>query len=202
MFFSKDALIAAQVVADILLKIAIGTTLISLGGDSRQSVIASMNPKQRTKMTNAAYAPYLADLKRDTNNRQCFFAEVPHRGGNPRANAYAEYVTGSKTDFFVLSPTGAAYTYDGRTPGTNQVWETKLTQDYWAFRVRKPQDRERLLTQEIDRWNVDSRLPGLEVAAECKYLFTWAVSDQDLAKLLRNRWGSIPPIVYVPAQNL
>jgi RHS repeat-associated protein len=192
----------------LLVTIAVVTTATAYnslsGGGSPARTISQLNTKQRTAMTNSAYAPYLKDLKQDTEeNKSCYFAEVPRRGFRTRTEdfeetgeAYANYVTGSKFDYFVLSRTGVPHTFDGRSPGTNQVWETKWGNEF-INSITSP-GKEKLAQSIINRWNIAERLPGLEVAIECGYLFTWAISNRYLFQTAKNQWGGIPPTVHIP----
>ncbi len=89
-------------------------------------------------MTNSypAFIPFLKEDDCDDCDG-CYSADVPRKGFKSRTNefeelgdGYATYITGLPNDFFVLTPEGVGTTFDGRTPGTRNVWETKWGNDF------------------------------------------------------------------------
>lgn len=85
-----------------------------------------MTPDQRTTVAN--YPQVLDDIKPegepDDQNRRCFVAEV--KRDITRSGAYYEtFVSNSDFNFFAMNRLAVAIDYDGKTPGTRNVWEAK-----------------------------------------------------------------------------
>ncbi|GAA6619272.1 hypothetical protein [Scytonema sp. NUACC26] len=89
-----------------------------------------------------------------------------------------------------IAPDGVAATFDGRTPGTRNVWEAKYG---YEIMLTVPFLAEANLTT-----FEGERARQLRVASECRYNLQWAFSNEGLANLVRDRWGNNPSVLHIP----
>jgi RHS repeat-associated protein len=72
-----------------------------------------------------------------TNNKKCKYVYINPTNPNSRSNVYARFASGSPYEFALIDiRTGERQLYDGITPGTNRLWETKATLDNQVGDVR------------------------------------------------------------------
>jgi hypothetical protein len=183
-------------------EIAATAYILSFG---RVSSLVMLNDKQQATMSKPRYAPYKPFLRTDEGSGGCLSADVPRSLGKAFENYaiesgelvvsdhwYYEYlVSGSWTGFFVITPFGIAYDYDGKTPGTRNVWEAKYG---YSRVIDKPNSD--LARAVPPKWE-ESRIRGSLVAEACGYQFRWAFSDSRLADRYRVAWGGVPPVYHV-----
>jgi len=187
---SLNELNVAQKIFIILLS-TVAITAVSL-----RASITSLSPQQRQSMVNSKYTQYIPFVREDKKYRGCFSAEVPRRGFKieedfqDNAFVYATQVSGSEKDFFVIAPNAVAATFDGRTPGTRNVWESKYGYEMMN-QVSFLRDRQLLeFEKERDRQII--------VAGMCMYNLQWAFSNEKIAEIVRDKWSNVPPILYIP----
>jgi uncharacterized protein DUF4157 len=122
----------------------------------------------------------------------CRAADIPRRGGHARHDAYATTVSGSPSDYLVMTLAALAIAYDGRTSRTSNVWEVKVGFG-WFFNP----DYRSLRDVTLARFDTQKNL-GLLVAGACGYTHLWSIPDRWVAGLLAARWGGIPPVLSIP----
>jgi len=189
-------LILAQTVAvDIQIILVTGLVLQA----SSPSFIG-LSSSQRQAMISSNYGHYIPLLEEDEDNEGCFFSNVPRRGASndvingivesPVWFSYATQVTGSRMDFFVVTPNAVPITFDGLTPGTRDVWEAK-------YGYAHIPSNSFLTSRDLPNFERE-RNAQLEVANECGYNLQWAFSEESPAIHIRNQWNNIPPILHIP----
>jgi RHS repeat-associated protein len=177
------------------------------------SAWTQLTPGQRSIMTKSypSYIPFLSTQTQQDNENKigifkkgdgCWSGNVPRRGEEaasleeyPIGNAYATYVTRSRFDFFVMTPLAIASTFDGRVPGTNQLWETKYGSDFFFNLNSRAQDS--IFRSMLSRFDAE-RIPGLNASRNCGYSYTWAFSSSDLRNRVASVWNGVPPTVHIP----
>jgi RHS repeat-associated protein len=165
------------------------------GGSTPIGSVIELSPKQRQSMVESNYTEYIP-LVREDQQRGCFSAEVRRRGSKitddfePNEVVYATQVSGSNMDFFVITPDGVAATFDGRTPGTRNVWEAKYG---YEIMLKVP-----FLAEANFKKFEKERTRQLIVASGCQYNLQWAFSNEGVANLARDRWANIPPVLHIP----
>jgi hypothetical protein len=182
-------------------------------------LVQSLTPGQRAELSrlprNKAFVSY---LRKDRDS--CVSGEIPHQGGrldpfniliqgssasdSRRANKYAEYVTGSTSDYYILAPDGLGITYDGRTPGTRTVWEVKAPR----VKVRSDENGTWLhnAISNPSSWVGKKALNALaaltaqrqlqkEVAEKCLFTYKYATASKGMADFLNAYWSADPLLI-------
>jgi RHS repeat-associated protein len=167
-----------------------------------------LNPQQQATLSKPRYANYRPFLKTDKQSG-CSVADVPRSFGKKFEDLsidlgelivsdawYYEFIASrSWTGFFLMTPGGFAYDFDGRTPGTRSVWEAKLRYNFVVDYPWVPAT----LNTELS-WE-SSRARGTAVATTCLYQFNWAFSNPTLATRYQVRWGGLPIVHHIPKPN-
>ncbi len=120
---------------------------------------------------------------------KCREQDVPRLGGYVAHDRYASLKSGSDFDHFAAAPRGPKINYDGRTPGSNVVWEVKVGGG-WMYNC----DYQSLKEIVLSRWDAQKDR-GMAVAARCGLSHVWACQHRGVARIVRARWGGNPPVV-------
>jgi hypothetical protein len=98
-----------------------------------------------------------------------------------------------------MTPEGIGTTFDGLTPGTKNVWESKYNYESYFFgfnpKFTDHEKSERLI--EMD----NQKNTQVEVSRRCGYNLTWSFSEGSVADLLRERWAIFPPMPRIIEQR-
>ncbi|NJL00458.1 MAG: RHS repeat-associated core domain-containing protein [Spirulinaceae cyanobacterium SM2_1_0] len=172
---------------------------------SKLNAVTELTPQQVNALTQKGFQRFIPLLRQEDDDRECWSADIPRlgaAGGETGDNVgvvaawdyYATQVSGSNYDHLVVTPTANVTSYDGRTPGTQNVWEAKrLKESTGDFYLRVPS----VFSGQLSEFQRE-RANGLPVASECSYNYRWAVSHQGVTDELNRQWGGIPPVVFIP----
>jgi hypothetical protein len=129
----------------------------------------------------------------DDRGRRCFVAEVP-RPKNVRGSDYEEFITRSPNQFFAMNRNAVAINYDGKEPGSRNVWETKDGYNHI------PNGNPFLNIQDSLRFE-DERRRGIQVADDCNYNYQWAFSQKEPYNHFLSLWSNNPSLHYIKNPN-
>jgi hypothetical protein len=147
----------------------------------------------------------IPNLTRDQRTG-CISATLPgHLGSTPNAPParYATQVSQSSNDFYVLSPSGRAEFFDGRTPLTRHVWEAK--HGYGRLLADRDSLRDYPLQENVEDDMNYQAMSQQEVAQDCRYNLTWAFSNGDVRNYFHQTWEGDPSkpqdVRHIPYQG-
>jgi hypothetical protein len=128
----------------------------------------------------------------DVNEHGCLIAEVDRLGSPPgsRSYKYATQVSGSQKDYLIIAPNGVGAILDGRTPGTQHVWEAKSGDFYEYLVVTGDLGDSRVYG--ANAAIVDEALRQKIVTDECHYQLTWAIQNPTVATYIREIFQGSP----------
>jgi len=163
--------------------------LVSSSSDLAQLSCPVPTPEQiraiEVLINNNIYAGKL-DLSIDEQSRGCVHGNYlgGHLGSgkNTQSSFYMTQVSGSPYDYLVVGRDGSSKFYDGRTPGTRNLWEAKHK---YGFIFSKKSDWSDLIA-EMDREAVFS----VRLARNCLFNLTYAFSNKAVGEFFDKRWRS------------
>ena len=186
--FTTQEAIATSKIITVLAALDIAQSLPPSGGVA--GVLLEMTPKQRDVVTNSypQALPYIQPEGRpDRQRRRCFSGDVPRFSSGIEYD-YEAYVSRSDFNFFGMNRQGIAIMYDGREPGSQNVWETKYGYDY----IPSNEFLTRRSRFENPTNFEDERRRGIEVANDCGYNYKWAFSEASPASFFHNSLARQP----------
>ncbi|NEQ99519.1 MAG: RHS repeat-associated core domain-containing protein, partial [Cyanothece sp. SIO2G6] len=167
-------------------------TVNTLSNASRQGVLRQMTSQQRDKLFQSypqAINYIQPEGDPDDQGRRCFVAEVPRYRSTPDA-IYEQHVTNSPNQFLGISRNATAIMFDGKEPGTRNVWEAK-------YGYAHIPDNDFLTTMDMVTF-VDERLRGQIVSNDCGYNYQWAFSEVSPYNYVNALWNGSPPAYHIP----
>jgi len=168
-----------------------------------------LNPSQRKALKNHNVTKVLDEVKNVTKDPDngCIYADVPRDQADEGKqgheadkfhNGAAAHVTGSQFDHLVISPDGSIAKFDGRKPGTNEVWELKTSKPggkTLADRLSSTDPQELSRAQDQLTQYDKQRVRHKKVAQECSCELRYGSTSERLADFLNEHWGHSPPPV-------
>lgn len=175
--------------------------ILSLGGQSSIGSLLGLSAKQMTGLKQANFDRFIPFLRRDQNG--CFSTDIPRLGASnsvlngviepPDWYEYATQVAGTIMDFLVVTREGIPSSFDGRTPGTRNLWEAKKGYGQtFFFNWNTDRFPEEARAAKLAEWTVQKN-KGVSVSGQCGYNYTWSFSDRSAYDLADDAWSVLPP---------
>jgi hypothetical protein len=173
-------------------------------GTARLEVFASAMKRRLAEIQEAARRRTISEMEEAVlgpeGRRQgpCHEREIPRKKGGAetaRHNRYADFVTGSSTEYRIETPEGIRCDTDGKDSRDPWLlWEVKTRHDWVSSPPMDapyfggPGGRVAKLEEQRRRCVV--------AAARCGYKYMWAFESAEAAEVLARDWRGVPPIVH------